>query len=233
VRKLRIAAVFTVVAVLALAWRLGILSQLQHPEQARASIAAMGPWAWLAFVVAYAVLQPFGVPGTVFILVAPLLWPWPVAFALSMVGTMAASVVGFSFARFVARDFVAARIPARVRKYDEALEKRAFATVLLLRLVLWMPPWLHFFFGVSRVSFWTHFWASLLGYVPSLLVTAYFGQRVFVWMREAPAGVWAGVAGVLAAAVGIGWAVARRKGQRKDSPDTSVRQNTPLGDERN
>lgn len=210
-RKLRVAAVLTVVAVLAGAWRLGILSQLQHPEQARASIAAMGPWAWLAFVLAYTVLQPFGVPGTVFILVAPLLWPWPVAFALSMVGTMAASVVGFSFARFVARDFVAARIPARIKKYDEALEKRAFATVLVLRLVFWMPPWLHFFFGVSRVRFATHFWASLLGYVPSLLATAYFGERFFAWMRTAPPSAWAGVAGLLAAAAGVAWVVARRK----------------------
>ncbi|MFO0607739.1 MAG: VTT domain-containing protein [Polyangiales bacterium] len=210
-RKFRVAAVLTVVAVLAGAWRLGILSQLQHPEQARASIAAMGPWAWVAFVLAYTVLQPFGVPGTVFILVAPLLWPWPVAFALSMVGTMAASVVGFSFARFVARDFVAARIPARIKKYDEALEKRAFATVLVLRLIFWMPPWLHFFFGVSRVSFATHFWASLLGYVPSLLATAYFGERFFAWMRTAPPSAWAGVAGLLAAAAGVAWVVARRK----------------------
>lgn len=215
-RKLRVAAVLSVVAVLALAWRLGILTQLQHPTQARASIAAMGPWAWLAFVVAYALLQPFGVPGTVFILVAPLLWPWPVAFGLSLAGTMAASVVGFSFARFVARDFVAARIPARVRRYDEALAKRAFATVFLLRLVLWMPPWLHFFFGVSRVSFATHFWASLLGYVPSLLVTAYFGERFFAWMRDAPPAVWAGVAGVLVAAAGIGWTVARRRRRARE-----------------
>jgi uncharacterized membrane protein YdjX (TVP38/TMEM64 family) len=224
-RPARIAAVVTVVAILVIAWRLGILSQLQHPEQARASIAAMGPWAWLAFVVAYAVLQPFGVPGTVFILVAPLLWPWPVAFALSMVGTMAASVVGFSFARFVARDFVAARIPERFKKYDEALEKRAFATVFLLRLVFWMPPLLHAFFGVSRVRFWTHFWGSLAGYVLPLLVTAYFGQRFFAWMREAPPGVWAGVAGVVAVAVGIGWTIARRK-NRTPPVDVAPRRST-------
>ncbi len=55
----------------------------------------LGPWGYVAFVAAYAALQPFGVPGTVFIMAAPLIWPWPVAFALSMAGTMAASVVGF------------------------------------------------------------------------------------------------------------------------------------------
>jgi hypothetical protein len=90
------------------------------------------------FVLAYALLQPFGVPGTIFVVAAPLIWPWPAAFAVSMAGTMAASVVGFSFARFVARDWVSARIPARLRRYDEAIARHAFTTVVVLRLVLWV-----------------------------------------------------------------------------------------------
>ena len=104
-----------------------------------------------------------------FVIAAPLIWPWPVAFALSMTGTMAASVVGFSFARFVARDWVSTMIPARFRKYDDALAQRALTTVFVLRLVFWMPPLLHAFFGVSKVRFWTHFWGSLAGYVLPLL----------------------------------------------------------------
>jgi len=212
-RALRIAVALAVAATVLAAWRCGILAQLRHPAEARAAIAALGPWGHAAFVLAYAILQPFGVPGTVFILAAPLLWPWPVAFAVSLAGTMAASVVGFAFARFIARDFVAARIPARMRRYDEALARRAFATVLALRLVFWMPPWLHFFFGVSRVSFATHFWASLLGYLPSLLATAYFGDRLFVWLGRAPTSVWAGLALALAALGAVAWAIARRRGQ--------------------
>jgi uncharacterized membrane protein YdjX (TVP38/TMEM64 family) len=115
----------------------------------------------------------------VFIVAAPLIWSWPVAFALSMVGTMAASVIGFSFARFVARDWVAARIPKRFRRYDAALEAHAFQTVFLLRLIFWMPQLLHAFFGVSRVPFWTHFWGSVVGYVPPLLVVSVLGAEIF------------------------------------------------------
>src|SRR5258705_12266631 len=96
-----------------------------------------------------------------------------------MVGTMSASVVGFSFARFIARDWIAPRIPARLRKYDEALERHAFRTVFLLRLILWMPQVLHYFFGVSKVKFWTHFWGSLLGYIPPLFVVSYLGAEIF------------------------------------------------------
>jgi uncharacterized membrane protein YdjX (TVP38/TMEM64 family) len=110
---------------------------------------------------------------------APLIWPWPIAFALSMTGTMAASVIGFSFARFVARDWVAARIPARFGKYDEAIERHAFRTVFMLRLIFWMPQVLHAFLGVSKVPFWTHFWGSLLGYLAPIFLVSYIGSELF------------------------------------------------------
>lgn len=178
-RRAKLLALLVVLGLLALAWQAGVFEQLAEPRQLADRLVASGGWGWAAFVLAYAALQPFGVPGTVFVVAAPLIWPWPVAFALSMAGTMAASVIGFSFARFVARDWVAARIPARLRRYDEALEAHAFRTVFLLRLILWMPQVLHFFLGVSRVPFWTHVWASLLGYVPPLLVVSVLGDTIF------------------------------------------------------
>ncbi len=210
-RKQRVALVAAVVALLALAHRAGLFAQFADPSRVKQSLLHLGPWGYVAFVAAYAALQPFGLPGTVFILAAPLIWPWPVAFALSMAGTMAASVVGFSFARFVARDWVSARVPARFRAYDEALERRAFATVFLLRLVLWMPPLLHAFFGVSRVPFWTHFWASALGYVLPLLATSFFGRALFDWMKRAPPSTWAAVAALVAAVALATWALRRRR----------------------
>jgi uncharacterized membrane protein YdjX (TVP38/TMEM64 family) len=174
----KLAVVAVVALVLALAYRFGAFRSFGDAEHARQALLDLGAWGWLAFVLAYAVLQPFGVPGTIFIFVAPLVWPWPTAFALSMTGTMAASVVGFSFARFVARDWVSARIPKRFRKFDDALARRAFTTVVVLRFVFWMPPLLHAFFGVSKVRFATHFWGSLLGYAAPLLAVSFFGQRL-------------------------------------------------------
>lgn len=175
----KVALVALVAVVLALAYRLGVFAQLSDPKSFARSVVALGLWGYLGFVVAYALLQPFGVPGTVFIVAAPLIWPWPVAFALSMTGTMAASIIGFGFARFLARDWVSARIPARFRKYDEALAQSALRTVFTLRLIFWMPQALHAFFGVSKVPFWTHFWGSLLGYLPPLLLVSYMGSELF------------------------------------------------------
>lgn len=212
-RTARVALVVVVLAALAVSHRFGLFAHFADPSRAKQTLLELGPWGYAAFVAAYALLQPFGVPGTVFIVVAPLVWPWPTAFALSMVGTMAASVVGFSFARFVARDWVAARIPERFRRYDEAIARRAFATVFVLRFVFWMPPLLHAFFGVSKVRFWTHFVASFAGYLVPLLLVSYFGQRLYDALRDAPPSVWLGALAVVAAiAVGVGVAKRRAAG---------------------
>lgn len=212
-RRARIGLVVAVATMMLAAWRLGLLERFSSVDAARATLLGLGAWGYAAFVLAYTLLQPFGVPGTVFVWVAPLVWPWPVAFALSMTGTMAASVVGFSFARFVAREEVAARIPERFRRWEEALARRGFVTVAALRFVFWMPQALHAFLGVSRVSFATHFWGSLVGYIVPLLVVSYFGARAFDAARRVPASVWAALAAA-AAAGAVAWWVRRRRAAR-------------------
>lgn len=198
-------------ALLAIAHQLGVLEKFADPARVKLTLIELGPRGYLAFVLAYAALQPFGVPGTVFIMAAPLIWPWPVAFGLSMTGTMCASVIGFSFARFVARDWISPKIPERFRKYDNALETRALTTVFLLRLVFWMPPLLHAFFGVSKVSFSTHFWGSLAGYILPLFLVSYFGEQLFEMMRQLPIGAWVVVALVVISVMITFW---RRSGER-------------------
>jgi uncharacterized membrane protein YdjX (TVP38/TMEM64 family) len=197
----KLALVVLVVALLALAYRYGVLAWVSDPVRLAQTLVAWGAWGYAAFVLAYTLLQPFGVPGTVFVVAAPLIWPWQVAFVLSLVGTMSASVVGYSFARFVARDWVAARIPERFRRYEAALERNAFGTVVLLRLIFWMPQVLHSFFGVSRVRFWTHFWGSFLGYLPPLFVISYFGAEIIDLNGQLKPRAWPIMGGLLAASL--------------------------------
>jgi len=208
---LKLGAVVAAVLLVAIAHRLGILQLFVDPSGIAHLLHELGGWGFVVFLLAYTMLQPFGVPGTLFCMAAPLIWPWPVAFALSMTGTMAASVVGFCFARFVARDWLERRLPARFHKYDEALAARAFATVVVLRFVFWMPQMLHTFLGLSKVSFWTHFWGSLVGYAIPLFVLSYFGQKLFDLMQATPPSVWIALAlgsALLALTV---WAIRRRR----------------------
>ncbi len=218
---MRIAAVLAVIAILTLAQRLGVFQQLADPAHLTRALVELGPWGYLTFVVSYAVFQPFGIPGTVFVLAAALIWPWPVAFALSITGTMAASVVGFSFARFVARDWISTKIPARFQKYEDVLARRELTTVFLLRLVFWMPPLLHAFFGVSKVRFWSHFWGSLAGYMLPLFLMSFFGQRLFDALKSAPPEAWIGtVACVVTLGLGL-WGLRRMRTRASSQPSKS------------
>jgi uncharacterized membrane protein YdjX (TVP38/TMEM64 family) len=208
---LKLAAVAAVVLLLVVAHQLGILQLFVDPSGIARMLHDLGGWGYVVFLVAYTVLQPFGVPGTLFVMAAPLIWPWPIALALSMAGTMAASVVGFSFARFVARDWLERRLPARFHKYDDALAARAFITVAVLRFVFWMPQMLHTFLGLSKVSFWTHFWGSLVGYAIPLFLLSFFGQKLFDLMKATPPSVWLALgvgSALLALAV---WVIRRRR----------------------
>jgi uncharacterized membrane protein YdjX (TVP38/TMEM64 family) len=211
-RALKLAAVAAVVLLLALAHRLGILQLFVDPSGIARMLRDLGAWGYVVFLLSYTMLQPFGVPGTLFVMAAPLIWPWPVALVLSMTGTMAASVVGFSFARFVARDWLERRLPASFHKYDDALAARAFVTVAVLRFVFWMPQMLHTFLGLSKVSFWTHFWGSLVGYAVPLFLLSFFGQKLFDLMSATPPSVWIAL-GVGSAALALTvWAIRRRRG---------------------
>lgn len=77
------------------------------------------------------------------------------------------------------------------------LMRSAFQTVMVLRLILWMPQVLHSFFGVSKVGFWTHFWGSLVGYVPPLLLVSYLGASMFDASGKMQPAAWPIMAGLL------------------------------------
>jgi uncharacterized membrane protein YdjX (TVP38/TMEM64 family) len=212
----RLGLIAVAVAALGGAYAAGAFDDLSDPKAFARWLVALGGWGQAAFVLAYAALQPFGVPGTVFIVAAPLIWPWPTAFALSMLGTMLASVIGFAFARFIARDFIAARIPARFRKYDQALERNAFQTVFILRLIFWMPQMLHAFLGVSKVPFWTHFWGSLLGYLAPLFLVSYYGAELFTASGGMSERAWVVLGSLLAVSLLVVWGLRwlqRRRGE--------------------
>ncbi len=193
-----------VVILLVVAQQTGVLAKLSDLAELSRALLELGPWGYVAFIAAFGIFQPWGIPGTVFVFAAALIWPWPIAFGLSMAGGMAASLVGFSFARFVARDFLSPKIPSRFRKYDDALEKRAFTTVFMLRIVFWTAPLLNAFFGVSKVRFRTHFWGSFLAYLGPFLLMSFFGQKLLEMMKSAPKEAWVATgAGIVVVALGV------------------------------
>lgn len=218
---LKLALVALAIGAIVAAWRLGVFEQLGDTKKLEAYLQAkreyvvsLGVVAYAAFVGIFALLQPFGVPGVSLLIASSLIWPWPIAFALSMLGATCATMVGFSFARFIARDAIAKRIPKRFRKYDRRLAEKAFTTVFLLRTIFWVHPLLHVFFGTSKVKFRTHLAASAAAYLIPFFVIAYFGQRVLDLFQELEGWHWIVAAVVVVKLAIVAWSV-RRWIQRK------------------
>ncbi|MEO6574919.1 MAG: VTT domain-containing protein [Polyangiaceae bacterium] len=213
--KAKILLVAGAAALLLAAYHFGVFEAFASSATLRAKLLALGPLGYLAFLAAFAFLQPFGLPGVMFIAAASLVWDPLIAAGLSMIGATLASVNGFAFARYLGRDWVEKKLPPKLRKYDERLAERGFATVFVLRAVFWTAPGLHLLFGISRVSFWTHVAASVLAYVPLVLLISFYGDCVFAKLRaQPPERLVAGVA-VLAVAVALGSIVSRSRERRR------------------
>jgi uncharacterized membrane protein YdjX (TVP38/TMEM64 family) len=121
----------------------------------------------------------------------------------------------------VARDFVAKRIPARLRKIDDKLEENAFATVFFLRLVFWMSPAAHAALGLSKVRFGTHLVASVVAYVPPILVLTYFGDTALTALKSQPRETWLAL-GAAIVVLGLATTLVRWLRRRKDVTTTEV-----------
>lgn len=155
-------------------------------EEGQAWLRHAGAWGIVAFVVAFAVLQPLGVAAHVFIVAAALVWtPW-VALLASWSGAVLAGCVAFGFARYVGREWVQARLPPKLRVWDLRLAERGFRTVLTMRLLLFTFGPMQLMFGVSRVRFATFVLASALGLLPMIAAETWVGGSVVQWLWPDP-----------------------------------------------
>lgn len=216
----RVALALAVAGLFFLTHHFGLFTLLEDPEKLRRALLGTGPIGLATYVALYTLLQPWGIPGTLFLIVAPLVWPWPLAYLVMMAGTMGASMLGFFTARFLARDWIRGRIPERFLRYEAPLARRPFWTVFWLRFVFWMPQPLHAFFGISSVSAANHFWGSLFGYALPLLSAAYFGAAFFELMTSIPLWGWVVIVIGLSVAALLFWRPGRSAKVEQGKPRT-------------
>ncbi|MCH7708313.1 MAG: hypothetical protein IH884_07470, partial [Myxococcales bacterium] len=84
-------------------------------EAVRERVARAGVLGPVLFVLLFS-LEGVGVPGLIFMLTAIVVWPPGFAFLMNWLGALAASIVGFGYARYVGRDWVAAHLPDKIRR---------------------------------------------------------------------------------------------------------------------
>lgn len=183
----RFALLALVILLLGAAWYSGAFRTFSDLNEVRALLASWGPWAYVPFLATFTLLQPLGIPALFWVVPAAILWPFWVAFPLSLAGAVGASSCGFLVARYLARDWVAARLPRRLRRFDDRLAAHGLRTVILLRLVFLLSPPSHWLIGLSKVRYDALVLGTILGSIPNLALVTYFGEKAFVWFGAAPA----------------------------------------------
>ncbi len=136
----------------------------------------------LAFMIVYAVGVCLFVPGTLLTTLGAAIFGPYFGFLYVWVGAMFGSSLAFFIGRYLGRDFAASLIGGRLGKYDEAIERNGFATVLYLRLVYFPFTPMNFGMGLTRVRFWDYFSGTALGIIVGTFIFTFFvGTVKDVW----------------------------------------------------
>jgi uncharacterized membrane protein YdjX (TVP38/TMEM64 family) len=213
---LRIGLALAGLALLTALFASGAVDILADADRVAAYLRSIGIWGYVLYVASFALLEPFGVPGILFVVPAAMVWPSWLACLLSLVGATGAGIIGGAFARFIARDWVEAHMPARFRAFDDRLARRGLRTVIVVRLLFFLAAPAHWVLGLSTVPFRTLILGTAIGFIPGIVALTLVGGSLLDATRDAPPWLW------LALGIAIAAAVAFRRMRRSRASDSSL-----------
>ena len=145
-------------------------------------LADAGLWAPLVYIAVYAVGVCLFVPGSVLTGIGAVIFGAYWGFVYVWIGAMIGASIAFLIGRTLGREFAASLVGDRLRKYDDVIERKGFATVLYLRLVYFPFTPLNFGMGLTKVNFRDYFFGTGLGIlVGTFIFTFFIGSLKEIW----------------------------------------------------
>jgi len=145
-------------------------------------LESAGYWAPLLFILVYIVGICLFVPGTLLTTLGAAIFGAYWGFLYVWVGAMIGASAAFWIGRTLGREFAASLIGDRLKKYDEAIERNGFATVLYLRLIYFPFTPMNFGMGLTRVRFRDYVFGTGLGIIAGTFIFTFFvGTVRDVW----------------------------------------------------
>jgi uncharacterized membrane protein YdjX (TVP38/TMEM64 family) len=178
------------VAAAVAAVRLTPVKEYLTPEGLGRFLAMAGLWGPAIFILVYAAGVCLFVPGTLLTTLGGAIFGAYEGFLYVWIGAMLGASAAFWIGRTLGRDLAASLIGDKLKKYDEAIERNGFATVLYLRLVYFPFTPMNFGMGLTRVRFWDYFFGTALGIIVGVFIFTFFvGTVRDVWRS----GDWGGL----------------------------------------
>jgi uncharacterized membrane protein YdjX (TVP38/TMEM64 family) len=145
-------------------------------------LESAGMWAPALFILVYAIGVCLFVPGTLLTVLGAAIFGAYLGLLYVWIGAMIGASVAFWIGRTLGREFAASMIGDRLGKYDDAIARNGFATVLYLRLVYFPFTPMNFGMGLTKVRFWDYFAGTGLGIlVGTFIFTFFIGTLKEVW----------------------------------------------------
>ena len=138
-------------------------------------IQIFGLWAPIVFILIEAVSISLFVPASIPIVLGAGIFGAYSGFLYGWIGAVIGAVGGFFIGRSLGRDFVASLIGGKLEKYDDAIERNGFATVLYLRLLNTPFTPLNYGIALTKVHFRDFFWGTALGVIVSIFAVTFLG----------------------------------------------------------
>jgi uncharacterized membrane protein YdjX (TVP38/TMEM64 family) len=162
--------------------RLSPLKDYLTTEGLSRFLASVGLWAPVAYIGIYALGVCLFVPGSILTGIGAVIFGAYWGFVYVWIGAMIGASVAFLIGRTLGREFAASLIGDRLRKYDDAIARNGFATVLYLRLIYFPFTPMNFGMGLTRVNFRDYFFATGLGIlVGTFIFTFFIGSLKEIW----------------------------------------------------
>jgi len=156
------------------------------PDSLTGFVEGTGLWAPVVFVFLYAAGVCLFLPGTLLTALGAAIFGAYWGFVYVWIGAMIGAGAAFWIGRTLGREFAASLIGNRLRRYDDAIERNGFATVLYLRLIYFPFTPMNFGMGLTKVRFWDYVAGTGLGIlVGTFIFTFFVGTVRDVWLSGA------------------------------------------------
>jgi len=151
-------------------------------EELSRFLESAGLWAPLVYIVIYVAGVCLFLPGTLLTGLGAAIFGAYWGFLYVWIGAMFGASAAFFIGRTLGREFAASLIGDKLKKYDDAIERNGFATVLYLRLVYFPFTPMNFGMGLTKVRFWDYVAGTGLGIIVGTFIFTFFiGTLKDVW----------------------------------------------------
>ncbi len=151
-------------------------------QQLELFLNSVGVWAPAMFVIVYVAGVCLFLPGTLLTAMGAAIFGPYWGFLYVWIGAMIGAGLAFLIGRYLGRDFAASLIGDTLQRFDDAIERNGFATVLYLRLMYFPFTPMNFGMGLTKVRFWDYLFGTALGIlVGTFIFTFFVGTIKDVW----------------------------------------------------